>query len=228
MTMYYIKKCVLLFIFSFALGSAQEDPIVFWQPQISLNYKVSPDYSHNFSLTQRNYMFRDQDVEFSVRQLDIAHFSRLKIKDNQSIGLGVQYRFRTWFEPGRSNELRLTQQYNRTHGPGTLRFGHRLRVEQRIFTARTVHRMRYRFALDFPLAGEKLDVGEPYFVGTLESLLSVTRGNHPQYDQRLTINIGWLLGKRSKLQTGLEYRLEDFTQETENVIFLLSSLILTL
>lgn len=106
--------------------------------------------------------------------MDLAHFSKLKIRDNQSIALGLQYRFRQNFENG-ENELRLTQQYNITNKPNAVRFGHRLRTEQRITNSLTTHRFRYRFALDFPLVGEKLDTGEPYFVGSFENLLSVAK-----------------------------------------------------
>lgn len=200
----------------------------YWEPEVALNYKVGTNYSHNFSFDMRNYAYRTNDLQLRLRHLDLAHFSNFKIGNSQSLAIGIQYRLRDVFEDGSQNELRFTQQYNITRQRGTIRFGDRLRAEQRITSNGTIHRFRYRFALDFALQGEKLDIGEPYLVASTESLLSVTRGNGPEWDQRITTNIGWLLSSDTKFQTGLEYRLENYTQNTENVLFLFSSLIFSL
>ncbi len=205
--------------------SAQD--VGFWQPQIALNYDVSKTYSHNFSIENRNFIYQEEDFEFSVRQIDLNHFSKWSVGGGQSLALGIKYRFRENFDGG-NNELRFTQQYNTANRPFSIRYGHRFRAEQRITDEPTVHRFRYRFAVDFPLQGEKLDVGESYLVATAESLLSVGNELLPQYDQRFVGQIGWLLSKKTKLQLGLEYRFEDFTKATEQVYFLLSSLVFSL
>ena len=209
-------------------STAQDNFTGFWEPEIALNYKVVSDYSHNYSIRQRNYFYDDNNLQLNTRQLDISHFSKLRVRDNQSLSLGILYRFRDNFEPDRENELRLTQQYNLINKPTTIRFGHRFRAEQRINASLTTHRFRYRFALDVPLSGENLDIGEPYLISSLESLMSVARTEKPQYDQRFTGHGGWLLNKGTKLQLGLEYRFEDYFQQTENIIFLLTSLVFSL
>ncbi len=185
------------------------------------------NYDHNFSLSQRNYIYRTGDFQLNVRQLDLAHFSKWKVKDNQSVALGLMYRFRNVFEDN-SNELRFTEQYNITHQPIVIRFGHRFRWEQRIIPSFTIHRFRYRFSIDTSLQGEKLDIGEAYIVGNWENLLSVTRANKPQYDQRFTLNLGWLIHAKMKIQFGVEYRFEDYFEETQQVAFFLSTLNLSL
>lgn len=179
-------------------------------------------------MSKRTYLFQEEEFQFKVRQLDVSHFSNLKIRGNQSIGFGVQYRFRETFENDKSNELRFTQQYNITHKYRSLRFGDRFRSEQRITTSKTIHRFRYRLALDFPLQGVQLDVGESYFIVSTESLLSVAKASRPEYDQRITAQLGWLLSEKTKLQLGSEYRFENYTQNTENVFFILTGLILSL
>ena len=227
--MSFIKKCLLLLlILCVSAAWSQDDLVSYWQPGIAVNYKVTPGCEHNFSLTKRTFTYRDSQLQFDIRQLDLVHFSNLKILDNQSIGFGIQYRFRKVFEPDRGNELRLTQQYNITFRPRVLRIGHRLRSEQRIFKQQTIHRFRYRFALDSPLIGEKLDIGEPYIVGTLETLLSAGPGESPQYDQRVGLNLGWLVTQKSKIQAGLEYRREDFAASGEDILFFNTSLVLSL
>ncbi len=218
-------KYILPFVFClwvFAL-SGQENVTVYGQPQFAINYSVSQSYSHNFSLTHRNFFVNRGDFEFRGRQLDLAHFSKFSLRENQSLALGIQYRFRDIFEDN-PDELRLTQQFNFTYRPLTIRYGHRFRTEQRIIASSTIHRFRYRFALDFPLKGEKLDIGEPYFVGSLESLLSLTRGSSSEYDFRANGQFGWQLKKGVKLQLGVEYRLEDYSSVApQHVFFLLTS-----
>ncbi|MCR9227463.1 MAG: DUF2490 domain-containing protein [Flavobacteriaceae bacterium] len=213
---------ILFFIF-FITIRAQENLTGYWQPQVAASYKITGTYSHNFSVANRNYIFDDEEILLRVRQVDIAHFSTLKTRDNQSIALGIQYRFRKNFEDN-GNELRLTQQYNITHKPFAVRFGHRVRSEQRITHSSTIHRFRYRFAMDFPLIGEKLDPGEPYFVGSFENLLSVAKQNSPQYDTRFSGQVGWQLDGGIKFQVGMEYRIEDYTASIpQHIVFLLTS-----
>ncbi|PRX56572.1 DUF2490 domain-containing protein [Flagellimonas meridianipacifica] len=208
--------------------NAQENVTGFWQPQAAIDYDVSPTYGHNFSVAYRSFFLEDENFGLTSRQLDLVHFSKLVLKENQSVALGIQYRFRDIFENA-SNELRLTQQYNFKYRPFTIRYGHRFRSEQRITTNLTTHRFRYRFAIDFPLKGQKLNLGEPYLVGSAEQLLSVAKGESSQYDFRLNGQIGWQLDKEFKLQIGMEYRFEEYTApQIQHVIFLLTTVQLSL
>ena len=227
--MYFIRTFLFLLGFLYCNTAwSQENITGFFQPKISVNSKVTKLYTLNFSLAQRNFIYNDSDIQFKTRQLDLVHFSKLKIKDNQSIALGIQYRFRKLFESNSPNELRLSQQFNTTHKTRVNRYGHRLRSEQRITSEATIHRFRYRFTLDFPLQGQQLDIGEAYFIGNTESLLSVSKNTTPEYDQRFTVQIGWLLPNTSKIQTGLQYRFENYTQKTEHIFLLSTSFIFSL
>ncbi len=230
MTMCYIRisVAILLFFFGLNFSLAQENLTGYLQPQIAINYKISGNYFHNFSLAQRNYIYDESNLQLETRQLDLAHFSKWKIQDNQSLSIGIQYRFSENFESSEHNELRFIQQHNITSKPRNVRFGHRVRSEQRITSLLTIHRFRYRFAIDFPLNGENLDVGEPYLVASAESLWSIAKSNKPEFDQRFSGNIGWQLKEKTKLQLGIEYRTENHFQEIENVLFLNTNLVLSL
>lgn len=220
-----IKEWLVLVVLllHFSLIQSQDNFTSYWQPAVALNYKVAGNYSHNFSIQNRNFIYDDGASQLRARQIDFVHFSNFKVRENQSLAFGVLYRSRNPFDGG-SNELRLTQQYNLQSRPYVIRYGHRLRGEQRITKKTTIHRFRYRFSIDFPLQGEKLDVGEPYLVGNLESLLSVAQMQQPQYDTRFTLNFGWQLTSKTKFQIGTEYRIEDFSQNLEHVLFFLSTL----
>ena len=228
MTTYPIKNWLFLICFlSVFRVFSQDGMVVYFEPTMAFNYKVATNYSHNFEIGNRNYLY-DEEFQYKVRQLEITHFSKLNIGIDQSIALGIRYRFRENFENDKENELRLTEQYNITDRFRNMRIGNRLRVEQRISPSLTTHRFRYRFAVDAPLNGEKLDVGEAYVVASTESLLSAAQGNKPEFDQRLTGHIGWLLTPDTKLQTGLEYRVENYGQTPQYVMLLLTSLVFSL
>jgi len=225
MNMYFIKNSfiVLAGILSFNLLS-QNDFEAFGESAIALNHKVNDGYKVNFALRSRYYLHQEGDFSFENRQIDFVHFSSLNLDYNHNIALGIQYRIRESIDGG-SNELRLTQQFNYTKKNLALRFGHRVRFEQRIFDRLTILRTRYRFATDFPLKGEKLDVGESYLILSLEGLLSKGKAIKPQLDHRTTVQIGWLFTESLKLQLGLEYRFEEFNISTEEKLFILTSLI---
>ncbi|WP_233244047.1 DUF2490 domain-containing protein [Tamlana fucoidanivorans] len=179
----------------------------------------------NIALRSRYILYSDFDVQYLQQQVDFLHFSSLKLSYNHRLSLGFLYRNRDWFQRG-SDEFRLTEQFNYTKQKLGVRYGHRIRFEQRFFKTSTVYRQRYRFAVDFPLNGEKLDIGETYLISAVESLLSLSDLYQPETDLRLTAQIGWQLSQALKLQTGLEHRLEAFNLETFNTLFVLTSAVI--
>ncbi|WP_422106996.1 DUF2490 domain-containing protein [Winogradskyella sp.] len=218
----------LLYVFTCFVGiqsSAQSNFEGLGESGFALNKRFSSHYKFNFALRSRYYMYQDDALSFENRQLDFVHFSTLNLDYNNALSLGVQYRLRASIDGG-SNELRLTQQFNYTKSNQALRFGHRVRFEQRILDELTIFRSRYRLALDFPLNGEKLDVGEAYLITSMEGLLSIGAKIKPELDHRTTSQIGWLISETLKLQLGLEYRFEAFNIKTEERLFLLTSAIL--
>ncbi|RZN83702.1 MAG: DUF2490 domain-containing protein [Winogradskyella sp.] len=224
--MYYIR--IIILFASLLLGlnvCSQENLEGLGETGFALNHKISNSYKINFGIRSRYYWYQDKRFNFENRQLDFVHFSTLNLDYNHSLSLGIQYRVRESIDGG-SNELRLTQQFNYTKNNQALRFGHRFRFEQRLLSELTILRSRYRFALDFPLSGEKLDVGESYLIMSMEALLSQSSAIKPELDHRTTANIGWVISKKSKIQLGLDYRFEAFNINTEYRLFVLSSFIL--
>ena len=198
---------------------SQENFTGYLQPSFALSYKLSPRISQNAALNLRTFYFREEVFGLDTRQLDAVLFTQYALSGNQTLSFGIQYRFRNPFETNAGNELRLTQQFNTTLKPATLRFGHRFRSEQRIREVGTIHRFRYRFAVDGPLQGEETDVGEAYWIGSAEPLLSVANGDRPQYDLRLTGWLGWRITANSKVQAGPELRWENVREQTEKILF---------
>ncbi|WP_439152918.1 DUF2490 domain-containing protein [Winogradskyella sp.] len=224
--MYYIKSfltfCTCL---SGLILSSQNDFEGLGETSVAINYRINSDYKVNFAVRSRYYLYQDQNFNFENRQLDVVHFSTFNLDYRHTVSVGVQYRQRESIDGG-SNELRFIQQFNFIKKNLALRFGHRISFEQRLLDDLTILRSRYRFALDFPLNGEKLNIGEKYLVTSMEALLSNSEKVKPKIDHRTTAHFGWLVSKKLKLQLGLEYRFESLNINTEEKLFLLTSFIL--
>ena len=221
-------KTLLVLLACFAslnLLFSQSDFEGLGETSFAINTDINNNYKVNFAIRSRYYLYQEDNFSFENRQLDFVHFSTLNLDYNHSVSFGIQYRIRESIDGG-SNELRLTQQFNYTKKNEALRFGHRIRFEQRILEDLTILRSRYRFALDFPLNGEKLDIGEAYFVGSIEALLSNSKNEQPELDHRTTTQFGWLVSEKLKLQFGMEYRFEAFNLSSDQKLFLLTSAIL--
>ncbi len=225
--MSYTKTLLVLLACFASLNTlfSQSDFEGLGETSFAVNSDINNNYKVNFAVRSRYYSYQEDNFNFENRQLDFVHFSTLNLDYNHSVSLGVQYRIRESIDGG-SNELRLTQQFNYTKKREAIRFGHRVRFEQRILEDLTILRLRYRFALDFPLNGEKLDIGEAYIVGSIEALLSNSKNEKPELDYRTTTQFGWLISEKLKLQLGIEYRFEAFNLNTEQKLFLLTSAIL--
>jgi len=226
--MFFTKRFLFLAIFMViepTLGQDEWEGVL--QPQLVLRNKISGNYSQLWRWTHR-FTGLDGQEKFEMQFIDITHFSTLAIADNQRIGLGLEYRFQENFDPGSSNEFRLTEQLIWKNPQETGGITQRIRAEQRLFSGLTLHRFRYRLSRDIPLQGQDLNRKETYFVGHFEPLLTITNGRVPRYDQRFTIGLGWLLGYRTVWLTSLEYRLENYTRNTRTRIFLISSLNISL
>lgn len=229
MITYSIKtQCLWLFLLLLQSLYSQDDFISFWQPQVSVNYRVGDHYSHNFTIANRNYIFRDEEIELNIQQLDLSHFSTWQVSDNQSIGIGLLWRNSKVFEDEKFNEFRLTEQYNIILKPHNLRFGHRIRAEQRFSSLINIYRFRYRFAIDFPLQGSQVDIGETYMLWSIENLWSVSSSLKPIYGLRFRGGLGWQLSMGSTLQFVIEYRLQNFTSFVDHIVLLETALNLRL
>ena len=58
--------------------------------------------------------------------------------------------------------------------------------------------------------------------------MSLGKSIKPMYDQRITSQIGWSISHKLKAQFGIQYRMENYTERTEHVFFILNSLVISL
>ena len=221
MSIYFIRVCLLVALLSSNFLFSQGHLTILSEPDLSVNHKISDQYKLNFGLTTRQIILNENELFFKNRQVDISHFSTFRLGFDDSASLGIMYRNRSLFEDS-SNELRFTQQYNFISHLRINRFVHRIRAEQRIFKHITVHRFRYNLALETALNGHFVDVGETYFINSIESLYSISSQFSPELDFRFSSQLGWRLSKSQDLQVGLQYRSEKINQQIEHILFILT------
>jgi len=223
--MYYTRLLCFSVVLLTTKLLAQDNFALLGEPAFAINTELSYKYQMNFGLRSRHLLYSGENLSLNTRQVDLMHFSTLKLDLRHSISFGVMYRNRSAFED-LGDEFRLTQQVNIIKRRGSSRFGHRLRIEQRLFENLSILRVRYRFAYDRPLNGPSLDLGETYCVQYVEAVTNYSENFTPFYDLRLTSQIGWLLTKYLRLQAGLEYRLDSLNQQLVHRVFILTTAIL--
>lgn len=222
----------LIFIVFLFMGTvisvAQENFKGYYEPYIALEYDVTENYSHGFTVEERTIWYADESFTIDVKQLDLSHFSKMGLDDKNALAVGLQYRFEENFVTGEENELRFTEEYTYTSQPNAIEFEHRLRTEQRITSSSTSHRFRYNFAITRSFKGPKIDTRQAYIIGDLETLLTVANTTKPEYEQRIGAGVGLVLSDSIKLELVTEYRLVDFTQNLGHELFLVTGMKFTL
>lgn len=207
---------------------AQEKLNGFYEPYIKVEYDVTKSFSQEFILEDRTIWYDKESVTFEIKQVDIAHFSKLKLNDKNAVALGLQYRFRENFANDKENELRFTEEYSFSTKPKATEFEHRLRAEQRFTPSETSHRFRYNFAVTRSFNGSEIKKGNAYMIGDLETLLTVAKTSKPEYEQRIGAGIGWVLSDLMKIEVVTEYRLSDFTQNLVHELYLVTGMKISL
>ena len=220
---------IIIFILTGSISSfGQEKFNGFYEPYIKLDYDVSKKFSQEFILEERTIWYDDQSFKFEVKQIDLAHFSKLKLSDKNAVSVGIQYRFRENFDKDKENELRFTEEYTYTTKPKATEFEHRIRAEQRITSSETSHRFRYNFAFKRSFNGTEIKKGNAYMIGDLETLLTVAKTSKPEYEQRIGAGVGFAVSDLMKIELVAEYRLSDFTQNLVHELYFVTGLKISL
>ena len=219
---------IIIFILSGTISSfGQEKFKGFYEPYIKLTYNVGKNYSQEFTIEERTLWY-DESFKFNIKQIDLAHFSNLKLSEKNAVAVGIQYRFRENFDKDRENELRFTEEYTFATKPSATEFEHRLRAEQRITSSEVSHRFRYNFAVSRSFNGTEIKKGNAYMIADLETLLTVTKTSKPEYEQRIGTGVGWALSDLMKIELVTEYRLSDFTQNLVHEIYFVTGIKISL
>lgn len=201
---------------------AQEDLSAFHEPQLALNFKSdSSQWSFNFALSERNILYKNEEVQFHALFLDIQHFTNYEVGLYGKLSLGLKIRSLEIFEESAHDEIRLTAQYGYSRKYNNLKISHRLRYENR-FEDQTGFRTRYRISAQIPLGGTKINQNEFFLSLKTETLFSFGKFMVPELDQRLAVDLGYQLFENTEISLGLEYQYEDYFHQPKTELFVLT------
>lgn len=220
MTISFSRQLLIPFFLMLSAGMfGQGNFGTYAEPKVSVNLDPANRWSFNFGIANRNLIPTENSEAFEVQQLELGHFTSYEIGFYSKLSLGLLYRLRN----ARNDEKRLTVQFGSSRKYNLIKVAHRARLEQR-WRPDDSYRSRYQFSVELPLAGERVDRKEYFLVTSTEALLSLGREQKPSFEQRLGLSIGRELSSGNKLSLGLEYQLDDYTQDTVHELFLLAGL----
>lgn len=213
-----MKKIVFLFLcFSSNFLWSQENFESFFEPEIEIGYNVNTGYSHSFSVENRNYIYKEGELQFEVKQIEFSHTSSFQLNNDFEIGLGIQYRFEDIFNSSEENEFRLLQEFVWKKEQPVTSFKYRLRNEQRFYASTTKYRIRNEIGFKFPIKNSDAT----YIKLETEALIEVAKTQKMELEQRAGLLVGNSLFRQTILEIGLQYRLADYTQDLGHELFLI-------
>lgn len=211
---------LILAVFITAQSQAQDKFTGYFEPAFEVSHQVDSSYKYSFAIENRNVVYDNDQLDYTVKQIDLSHLSEYQWHPEWVVGLGFQYRIESAFDTQEENELRIQEQLVYTPEGSNFQTKHRVRVEQRLYASVSKHRLRYQLGYTFPL--HEANAKKPYLKVDTESLLEIAKTQKPEFEQRLGVGVGWSVGSKTTLQFGVEYQLEDFTQQFNHEVFLLA------
>lgn len=176
-------------------------------PEASVSYKWSEKLQQTVKIESAHEMYHSETAlfEYTYDQTDIQLFLEGKLNPFIKIAGGYQYRV----EGKGENPHRFIQQAAVLQRMTGFRIGHRFRTDQTIYTSEAVkYRLRYRLSAEFPLEGQSLDAGELYLLMSGEPIHSLQDAKSDM-EVRLATSFGYFINNKTKLEMGLDYRLEN-------------------
>lgn len=208
---------VILLGGNLSVGKAQERFTSFTEPFISLKYKATKNYTAQFHLGNRNYLYQDQNYTYKVQLLDLTHISTFILAQKSELGVGARYRIGNRFNLDAEEEFRFIQ-FLKWRFPKTSFLQQRMQLEQRII--KNIIKFRTRFALQVTLPIPNKSLLSMDFIKIItESLWQLSPINEPDLEQRLGCVPGWNIKSHLKLETGVQYRLKNYTQNIGHQLF---------
>lgn len=187
---------IIIFSYSSFIFYSQESTQFGMLPKVVLSNKIDEKSKWVNSIESRTFVKDNLNTNHSL--VDVSTIYSRKISNNQSANFGYILRFR-------ADEIihRTFQHFNVLSNLSALKIAHRFAFEQFYQRGEQItFRARYRFSLEKPLNGERVDVNEFY----------IKLGNEYLYDfsdleARLTPYLGYQLSQKDKLEVGFDYRL---------------------
>ncbi|WP_420316368.1 DUF2490 domain-containing protein [Ekhidna sp.] len=215
---------IYLIFFLMTLGATSQSSFA-WESAIAVNYSFKK-WSFNSSIGHRTLKEKIDEVDKTRWAFwDVNQFISRRLTPDLTFSAGYKYRKLDPSDHQGINEQRATEQVAMIHKNDKIRLVSRVRFEQRFFTNTFEHRYRYRFSLDMPLSGLKVDVSEFYFVASNEVLVSFSKAAR-QLDNRFNLGVGYMFSTNFQMQLDLTQRSENINSSTMHIPFITTAAII--
>lgn len=225
--MKYYFLFILTHIIVTSVKSQSDDRIVHWELAVPISYSLNERWKLNTTIANRNGFYENEDEtdmqSFLVNFIEVTQYATYRAGNNFSLTLGYRYRDREPFEGVALYEHRLIQQLGYVHFRSPTRLASRLQTEQRWRNEPFTSRVRYRLSLDRPFNGEKLELGEYYFIFSDELVSEFARSERSTLENRFAAGVGRLWSKGLRLQLDIQLRSDDVFDDTDHTIFVLTN-----
>ncbi len=189
-------------------------------PTINITKKLGNDFEANLKWESRHnivesHPFQGPDYNYTYLLNDISILTSKKVGLNNKISGGYLLRI-----TNNQSIHRIIQQFSMVRKFTSFKLAHRFAADQTFAKANNTFRLRYRIGAEFPLEGQVTDSGEFYLKLTHE-YLNILRRNDYDLEIRLSPKLGYKINDDSKLEFGLDYRIDSFLdKETEQTYWI--------
>lgn len=196
---------ISIVLLSFSAKTQGQSSVLFL-PSVNLNKKLEKDWSLNFKLESRQQIYSGSSA-YEYLFTDVALAGSKKIGANTRIVGGYLFRM----ESGNVAH-RAMQQFILVSKYGRFRCAHRIAMDQ-TFRQKDApeFRLRYRLSSELPLNGTTLDPKELYLKLSNEYLGGI-QAEQSDFEVRGLGFLGYTLTDKSKLEVGLDYRIDQFLE----------------
>lgn len=173
-------------------------------PSININKKLPKDWSVNLKAESRQILYRDA-FRYTYSLTDVSLIAATRIRLRTTVGAGY---LASIAEDGIRH--RTIQQISITRSYTAFRLSHRFSMDQTFGSQEEPEfRLRYRLSSEIPLQGQSLDPKE-FFLKASNEYLNALQAKEYDLEIRTAAFIGYALTPVSKLEAGLDYRVDSF------------------
>ncbi len=177
-------------------------------PQINTDFKIGDLWKVNSKFEGRQIFIKnpypDGSNEREFERLDIELIATKSLESSHTLGGGYLIR-----RSGSSFTHRFIQQYAITRRLLTSRISHRFRTDQTFEKNESIQlRFRYRVSWEKPLNGQEIDAGE-FYLKVNNEYLGILQNTKGDLEIRGLASLGFDLSDRNRVETGLDYRVEN-------------------
>ena len=192
-------------------------------PGVNISVPLTNVWKMNFRAESTLFVndfntIENESTYASFRNIEFSTFATRKVLSQHAAALGYGIRI----DQEGNLRHRIAQQFTFIDHLKRFRTAHRLRSDQLLQEDRFAFLFRYRYGIEIPFNGEKVDPGEMYLLSSSELLWTFTSEKQNAGEIRLNSVIGFQLNERSKLETGFDFRLDGLNSDLNRLSIWLS------